>query len=152
MILAVLKAMHAQGMLSKASLQDFAGGGKAKPPKDQEALDGIERALEVPLKSLFRRSGLDIENDGHWNILLVFIAWAVYRKDPGHPKEWSRDRLRKLNIAVLEMRREHGGRSDLDCCTEIAKSGKFGDVAGATLRRKLSQARKIGSGNRKLRC
>lgn len=149
-VLEALKVMHGREVLTKALFRDYARSAKDGSRTTKSEMDSVFRQVSGPLKSLFTRAKLDIDNDSHWDHLLFFLAWAIYQKDPGHPKEWTRKRLRELNLLVRNMQHETE-RSDEDCCNEIAKSGRFGDVKGATLRRKLGPARKIGLGNRKLR-
>ena len=72
----------------------------------------LARKLEKPIRTAFKKAGLDFFNDAHWKGLLMFFALAVYGgKRPGHPKNWSRRKLRKLRDDVAKIRAEHPGDS-----------------------------------------
>src|SRR5664280_210116 len=101
-------------------------------PSDHDAdippnvtVEKILQQLEKPLSSLFKKADLDIENEDHWEQLLIFIAWAIYCKPPGRELEWDKPRLRQLLTDVNDLRAGATRRTELACCKILAKDEKY---------------------------
>ena len=106
----------------------------------------LGRMLEKPVRTAFKKAGLDFFNDAHWKGLLVVLAAAVYGgRGPGHPKSWSRRKLRKLRDDVAKIRAEHPGDSELECCKRLIRKSenhRYNNVEKATTLRRILQTAK----------
>ena len=135
-ILGVLKAHHTR--LSKKRRKDDRPD--SAPSKTTEK---TVRLLKKPLRALFKRAGLDINNDDHWHELLIFIAWAIYSKDPGHPKSWTNKKLRQLRANVTTLQSDNANLTEYDCCEQLAMKPQYVGLTPRTLRRRLQDAKAL---------
>jgi hypothetical protein len=107
----------------------------------------LARKLEKPIRTAFKKAGLDFFNDAHWKKLLTVFAVAVYGRSPGRRKSWSRRKLRKLRDDVAKIRAEHPGDRELECCKRLIRKSenhRYNKVGEATtLRRVLQTAKKL---------
>ena len=112
-----------------------------------EMLKKIHQQLKGPLRIIFRKAGLNINNDDHWHQLLIFIAWAVYCKGPGQPKSWTKKELRQILADFKNAKSVDSKLTEVAYCEKLASSQsehiKYFDLKPGTLRRRLQQAKKL---------
>jgi hypothetical protein len=99
--------------------------------------------LARPLELAFKKAKLDSGNEEHWTQLTVQLAWTIYgTRGPGAPKSWTKKRLRRLLADVRNIKIDYKRlSSELDCCRQLVKEGKYRETA-TTLRRVLQTAKK----------
>jgi len=142
-ILTILKAHRrkaAKAQQKQLSMQAETSSG----PADKTRRKSV-RLLRKPLRTLFKKAGADINNDDDWYELLSFIAWAIYSKDPGHPKKWTKKKLRRLLADVTELKSSNRNLNEEACCKELTSRPRYSDITVPTLRRQLQQAKKLPS-------
>ena len=111
-----------------------------------EYLEEIERILTRATEAAFEKAGLDINDSADWKVLLPWLAWAIYDKNPGRPLEWSEKELRRLLADVRKLKSNDAKRNDTKCCEDLAEKDIYYLGKGATastLRRRLQQAKKL---------
>ena len=77
---------------------------KSKDDPPSEYAKKIGKILGRATKSAFENACLDIDNTEDWGFLLPLLAWAIYGKDPGHPKRWNKKELCLLKADVAKLR------------------------------------------------
>jgi hypothetical protein len=98
--------------------------------------------LARPLDLAFKKAKLDSGNKEHWIQLTFQLAWTVFgTRGPGAPKSWTKKRLRRLLADVRNIKIDDPRLSELKCCTQLVKEGKYKETA-TTLRRVLQTAKK----------
>jgi hypothetical protein len=106
----------------------------------------LARKLRKPLRTAFKKAGLDFFNDAHWQRLLMYFVVVIYGgRGPGHPKTWSKRKLRQLREDVATIKAKHPRDSELECCARLKReSGRRRyDSKATTLRRLLQTAKKL---------
>jgi hypothetical protein len=108
-------------------------------------LKKIDRILNHATKAVFKKAGLNIDDTEDWGLLLPWLAWAMYGKNPGHPKRWNKKELRRLLADVAELRSKNTTLTEAACCAQLITDIHYLDmgVTKDTLRRRLQQAKKL---------
>ncbi len=109
-------------------------------------LENIDRILTRATEAVFKKAGLDINDSEDWTFLLPWLAWAMYAKNPGHPKLWTRKKLRRLLADVTKLRSNNTKLTEAACCTQLITEIRYLDLGvtkATTLRRRLQQAKKL---------
>ena len=117
-------------------------------PETKKLHRQIARTLSRPLEKAFAEAGLDINNEAHWEQLLLWLAWALYGgKGPGAPMKWTPKRLRRLLDDVNELRAVEPRMGEGRCCELLVKGkggqGRYKGKNAGTLRRILQQAKAL---------
>jgi DNA-directed RNA polymerase beta subunit len=106
----------------------------------------VGRILRKPLRTLFDKAGADIKNDDEWRELLMFIAWAIYSKDPGREKEWTKKKLLRLLADDTKVKFNNTNLTEGARCEVLSRTmERYLDVTARTLRRRLQDAKKLAS-------
>ena len=116
---------------------------KSKDDPPSEYAKKIGKILGRATKSAFEKAGLDIDNTEDWGFLLPLLAWAIYGKDPGHPKRWNKKELRRLKADVAKLRSQTPALTEADCCKQLSADIHYVGLTAPTLRRRLQQAKKL---------
>ena len=108
----------------------------------------IDRILNRATKAVFKKADLNINDNEDWKFLLPWLAWAIYGKNPGHPKTWNKRELLRLltDVAALQLKKPNLIKSA--CCAELIKNNLHYlgmGVTAATLRRRLQEAKKLNT-------
>jgi hypothetical protein len=114
----------------------------APPSKYLKRIDGI---LDRATKAVFKKAGLNIDDSEDWKFLLPWLAWAIYGKNPGHPKRWNKKELRQLKADVAELRSKNTTLTEAACCEQLTKDIHYVGLKGRTLRRRLQQAKRLNT-------
>lgn len=104
------------------------------------------RILNWATSAVFKKAGLNINDNEDWRILLPWLAWAIYGKNPGHPKTWNKKTLRRLKTNVAELQSKNPKLTEDACCRQLIKDIYYLEMGVAkptTLRRRLQQAKKL---------
>lgn len=116
-------------------------GEKSKDDPPSEYAKKIGKILGRATKSAFEKAGLDIDNTEDWGFLLPLLAWAIYGKDPGHPKRWNNKELRRLKAEVANLRSLNPALTEAECCKQLTSDIHYVGLTAPTLRRRLQQAK-----------
>lgn len=129
-----------------------------RPSTDDAGLSEKDAAMKKLVKLFtkasavaFEKAGLDVDEDEDWKFLARIFCAAVYGgRGRGHPKKWSRKKLRRLLADIGDVQAQHPTFSEEKSCGElIRKSGKqYNKVTNArTLRRVLQAAKRQNLGS-----
>jgi hypothetical protein len=112
-----------------------------------KAAEKTQRILDRATKAVFKKAGLNINDIEHWQLLLPWLAWAIYGRNPGHPKRWSKRKLRRLLADVMALQSKNTKLTEEACCAQLIKDNHYLDmgVTKDTLRRRLQEAKKLDS-------
>ena len=116
---------------------------KDDPP--WEHAKNIGKILGRATKTAFEKAGLNIDDTKDWVFLLPWLAWAIYSKDPGHPKRWNKKELRRLKADVAKLRSQDPALTEADCCKQLTNDIHYVGLSAPTLRRRLQQAKRLDS-------
>jgi hypothetical protein len=117
-------------------------------PKTERLVRRIERVLRRPLRKAFKEAKLNIDDPGHRDQLLVWLAWAVYGgKRAGAPRIRTSKKLLQFLADVQAVRDKNPGIKDTPCCRLLSKGkeaeGRYKDRNVDTLRRVLYEAKRL---------
>jgi hypothetical protein len=117
-------------------------------PRTERLVRRIERVLRRPLRKAFKEAKLNIDDPGHRDQLLVWLAWAVYGgKRAGAPKIRTSKKLLQFFADVQAVRAKNLGMKDTACCKLLSKGkeaeGRYKDKNVNTLRRVLYDAKRL---------
>jgi hypothetical protein len=104
--------------------------------------DRLFRVLRQAEKQVFKKIGLDSKSRDNRDLVLMLLAWAIYGKNPGHPRVWTKQKLRQLHIAIGRAKSLDAKLTELECCKKLIKEGQY-EGSPQTLRRRLQQAKKL---------
>jgi hypothetical protein len=76
--------------------------------RPSKAARKTQQILDRATKAVFEKAGLNINDGEDWKFLLLWLAWAIYGKNPGRSKSWTKKELRRLLAGKQP-------RSDADC-------------------------------------
>ena len=113
-----------------------------------KAAEKIQRILDRATKAVFKKTGLDINDTQHWQLLLPWLAWAIYGKNAGRPKRWTKKELHGLRADVTRLQSQNIKLTELACCEQLIKDIHYLDfkvTEATTLRRRLQQAKKLAA-------
>ena len=114
--------------------------------RPSKAARKIQRILDRATKVVFKKTGLNINDIEDWKLLLPWLAWAMYGKNPGHPKVWTKKALRRLKADVTQLQSKEPNLTEDDCCEQLITEIYYLDMGvtkASTLRRRLQQAKKL---------
>lgn len=124
---------------------------RRKKTKTAKRLAGrLVRASDIA----FEKAGLDVDKNEDWKILAVFLSAAAFgARGPGHPKKWTKKKLRRLLADFGNIHAKHPDFSEERCCKELIQEsgGQYNKVDNAkTLRRVLQTAKRQESLSRQI--
>jgi hypothetical protein len=105
----------------------------------------VGQILNRATKTAFKKAGLDIDDSKDWDLLLPWLAWAIYGKNAGHPKRWNKKELLQLKAHVVKLRSENETLTEAACCTKLTNDINYVGLKGRTLLRRLQQAKRLDS-------
>jgi hypothetical protein len=105
----------------------------------------IGRILNRATKTAFTKAGLNIDDSKDWDLLLPWLAWAIYGKTAGRKKRWNKRELRQLNGDVVKLRSKNTTLTEADCCRELTNHTDYVGLKARTLLRRLQQAKRLDS-------
>ena len=105
----------------------------------------IGQILNRATKAAFKKAGLNIDDSKDWDLLLPWLAWAIYGKSAGHPKRWNKRELRQLNANVEKLRSKNTTLTEADCCRVLTNYPDYVGLKARTLLRRLQQAKRLDS-------
>jgi hypothetical protein len=114
--------------------------------RPSEATRKTLQILERATKGVFKKAGLNINDDEDWKFLLPWLAWAIYGKNAGRPKRWTKKELRDLRTNVARLQSYNTKLTEAACCEQLTKEIHYVDMGvtkATTLRRRLQQAKKL---------
>lgn len=129
-------------------------GGALHSKFDQNYLDYGDGDFDEATTSLFERAKLDPRKPGHWQVLLSFVALAIYSDRTGRKVVWDNEADGKLFRAVLKLRRSSiksgSTKSVKAICKELKETPAYKKIASAealharfniVIRKKRSEAK-----------
>jgi len=105
----------------------------------------IGQILNRATRTTFKKAGLNIDDNKDWDLLLPWLAWAIYGKTAGRRKRWNKRELRQLNANVAKLRSGNTLLTEADCCRQLTNYPDYVGLTARTLLRRLQQAKKLGS-------
>jgi hypothetical protein len=102
----------------------------------------IGRILNRATKTAFKKAGLNIEDRKDRDLLLSWLAWAIYGKTAGRRRRWNKRELRQLNANVVKLR-SSTTLTEADCCRELTNYPDYVGLKARTLLRRLQQAKRL---------
>jgi hypothetical protein len=118
---------------------------KSKDDSSSRHLKEIGQILNRATKTAFKKAGLSIADSKDWDLLLPWLAWAIYGKTAGRRKRWNKKELRQLNANVSKLRSENATLTEADCCRELTSYLDYEGLTAITLLRRLQQAKGLDS-------
>jgi hypothetical protein len=142
----ILKKLKARNSREGANARQGQSASKADTSDHltDKKIREVGRILRKPLRTLFDKAGADIKNDDEWRELLIFIAWAIYSKDPGREKKWTKKKLLRLLADDTKVKSNNTNLTEGARCVVLTME-RYLDVTAPTLRRRLQQAKKLAS-------
>ena len=104
----------------------------------------VGQILQRATKTAFKKAGLNIYDSKDWDLLLPWLAWAIYGKTAGRRKRWNKRELRQLNANVVKLR-SSTTLTEADCCRELTNYPDYEGLKARTLLRRLQQAKRLDS-------
>ena len=77
---------------------------KSNAHSSRRSLKKIDQTLNRATKATFKKADLNIDDSKDWDLLLPWLAWAIYGKTAGRRKRWNKRELRQLNANVVRLR------------------------------------------------
>lgn len=105
----------------------------------------IGQILNRATKAAFKKAGLNIDDSKDWDVLLPWLAWAIYGKAAGRPMRWNKRGLRQLNANVEKLRSKNTTLTEAACCRELTNYPDYVGLKASTLLRRLQQAKRLDS-------
>jgi hypothetical protein len=118
---------------------------KSNDDSSSRLLKEIGQILKRATKTAFKKAGLNIDDGKDWDLLLPWLAWAIYGKTAGRTKRWNKRELRQLNANVEKLRSKNTKLTEADCCRELTNYPDYVGLKARTLLRRLQQAKRLNS-------
>jgi hypothetical protein len=136
-----LKVVRASTRLRRRNTQE-------DPSNDTASMQYLDigRILRRATKTVFKKAGLNINDSKHWELLLPWLAWSLYGRNPGHPRNWTNKTLRRLQADVARLQSQNPTLTETACCKQLVMETYYLDMGvtkASTLRRRLQQAKKL---------
>ena len=142
---AALKIVRALKRRQRQTARDAQQQEKSNDNSSSRYLKEIGQILNRATKTAFKKAGLDVDDSKDWDLLLPWLAWAIYGKTAGRTKRWNKRELRQLNANVVKLRSKNTTLTEADCCRELTNYPDYLGLKARTLLRRLQQAKKLGS-------
>ena len=118
---------------------------KSNDDSSSRLLKEIGQILQRATKTAFKKAGLNIDDGKDWDLLLPWLAWAIYGKTAGRTKRWNKRELRELNANVEKLRSKNTTLTEAACCRELTNYPDYVGLKARTLLRRLQQAKRLDS-------
>jgi hypothetical protein len=118
---------------------------KSNDDSSSRLLKEIGQILQRATKTAFKKAGLNIDDGKDWDLLLPWLAWAIYGKTAGRTKRWNKRELRQLNANVEKLRSKNTTLTEAACCRELTNYPDYVGLKARTLLRRLQQAKRLDS-------
>ena len=142
---AALKIVRALKRRQRQKARDAQQQEKSSDDSSSRYLKEIGQILNRATKTAFKKAGLNIDDSKDWDLLLPWLAWAIYGKIAGREKRWNKRELRQLNANVEKLRSKNTTLTEADCCRELTSYPDYVGLKASTLLRRLQQAKKLDS-------
>jgi hypothetical protein len=140
---AALKIVHELNRRQRQSARDAQQQEKSNDDSSSRLLKEIGQVLQRATKAAFKKAGLNIDDSKDWNLLLPWLAWAIYGKTAGRTKRWNKGELRQLNANVVKLRSKNRTLTEAGCCKELTNYPDYVGLKARTLLRRLQQAKRL---------
>jgi hypothetical protein len=118
---------------------------KSGADSSRRSLEKIDPILNRATKATFEKADLNVDDSKDWDLLLPWLAWAIYGKTAGRKKRWNKRALRQLNANVVRLRSENTTLTEAACCKELTNYPDYVGLKARTLLRRLQQAKRLDS-------
>ena len=145
---AALKIVRTLKRRQRQTARDAQQQEKANDDSSSRLLKEIGQILNRATKTAFKKAGLNIDDSKDRDLLLSWLAWAIYGKTAGRKKRWKERKLRQLNANVEKLRSKNTTLTEADCCRELTNHPDYVGLKARTLLRRLQQAKRLDSKQR----
>jgi hypothetical protein len=118
---AALKIVRAMIRRSRRNTRDDLQHATSNDEHPSKQTKRMVRILNRATKAVFKKAGLNIDDSEDRDFLLPWLAWAIYGKNPGHPKVWTKKELRRLQADVASLQSKNPKLTEAACCAQLIK-------------------------------
>lgn len=106
----------------------------------------LVRQMKRFVDSAYRRTNLDPDNSDHTVIMLMMMAFALFKpKGAGKPKKWRKKDNRRLIADVIAVQKAGPSRLSIaECCVRLVnENSAYREFGASTIRRAFYSAKKL---------